>query len=45
MLGDVPAFVIPEYSIVSPAEMINYAVLGLLAGVAGVVFVQVNRKT
>jgi CIC family chloride channel protein len=41
LLGDVPAFVIPQYSIVHPAEMLTYAVLGLLAGVAAVAFVRV----
>lgn len=41
MLGDVPAFIIPAYSIVNPAEMITYVVLGLIAGVAAVVFVKV----
>ncbi|MBD3162467.1 MAG: CBS domain-containing protein [Candidatus Eisenbacteria bacterium] len=41
LLGDVPAFVIPAYSIVSPAEMLTYAALGLLAGAGAVVFVQV----
>jgi CIC family chloride channel protein len=38
-LGDHPAFEIPDYSLVSAAEMINYVILGLLAGAAGVVFV------
>ncbi len=41
LLGDLPAFEIPAYAIVSPAEILTYGVLGLLAGVAGVVFVQV----
>ncbi len=39
-LGDTPAFLIPAYSIVSPAEMINYVILGFLAGFAAVLFVQ-----
>ena len=29
---DVPAFDISGYAIVSPAEMLNYTILGLLAG-------------
>lgn len=41
ILGDVPAFQIPTYAIVNPAEMITYGILGLLAGVIGVVFIQV----
>jgi len=40
ILGDVLAFQIPHYALVNPAEMITYALLGLLAGVAGVAFVQ-----
>lgn len=39
VLGDVPAFEIPTYTIVHPAEMINYAALGIAAGFAGVAFV------
>ncbi len=39
-LGDVPAFEIPEYALVSPAEMLPYAMLGLTAGVVAVGFVQ-----
>ena len=40
MLGDVPAFEIPPYSLVNPAEMLTYAVLGLLAGLSAVVFIR-----
>jgi len=40
-LGDVPAFEIPKYAIVNPAEILTYGVLGLLAGVVAVAFVQV----
>jgi len=39
-LGDIPAFEIPEYALVNPAEMITYAILGLTAGVVAVGFVQ-----
>ncbi len=45
LLGDVPAFEIPAYSIVNPAEMLTYAVLGLCAGVVGVLFVQVLHSS
>ena len=41
LLGDIPAFEIPAYAIVHPAEMLTYAGLGLLTGVLGVAFVQV----
>ncbi|MCP4545054.1 MAG: CBS domain-containing protein [bacterium] len=40
MLGDIPAFEIPEYSIVHPGEMMTYAILGLAAAVVAVLFVQ-----
>lgn len=40
MLGDVPAFAIGGYSVVHPAEMINYALLGVVTGFAAVAFVQ-----
>lgn len=39
-LGNVPAFEIPAYDLVNPAEMITYALLGLLAAVVAVGFVQ-----
>jgi CIC family chloride channel protein len=38
-LGDILAFQIPEYSLVHPAEILPYAILGLLAGLAAVAFV------
>lgn len=41
ILGDIPAFEIPAYAILHPAEMVTYAALGLLTGVIGVVFVQI----
>jgi len=41
MLGDELAFIIPEYAIVHPAELLNYAILGIVAGFVAVVFVQV----
>ncbi|MBD3235445.1 MAG: CBS domain-containing protein [Candidatus Eisenbacteria bacterium] len=39
-LGNIPAFEIPAYELVNPAEMITYVLLGLLAAVAAVGFVQ-----
>jgi CIC family chloride channel protein len=41
MLGNEPAFVIPSYSIESPAEMLPYTVLGVVAAVAAVLFVKI----
>ncbi len=41
LLGDVPAFEIPAYEIIHPAELTTYAVLGLLAGLVAILFVQV----
>jgi len=38
-LGNTPAFSIPAYEIIHPAEVINYAFLGVLAGGAAVLFV------
>ncbi len=39
-LGDVPAFVIPRYALHSPMELIVYAVLGVAAALAALLFVQ-----
>lgn len=36
--GDVPAFIAPQYTLVSPWELFFYLVLGLLGGIAGVIF-------
>ena len=41
MLGDVPAFVIPAYSLVSPYELFAYAALGVVAGLVALLFVRV----
>lgn len=41
ILGDVPAFEIPAYEIIHPAELLTYAVLGVLAALVAVLFVQV----
>jgi len=43
-LGDVPAFAIPEYSIVHPGEFLAYLVLGGAAGVAAVAFVKLLHR-
>lgn len=40
-LGDFPAFKLQPYNLVSPLELINYVVLGLLAGVVAVTFIRV----
>ncbi len=40
-LGDFPAFSLPSYSMVSPLELINYVILGFLAGAAAVAFIKV----
>jgi CIC family chloride channel protein len=39
-LGDFPAFVVPKYHLVSPLELINYAILGFLAGLVAVAFIK-----
>ena len=40
-LGDFPAFVIPAYNLVSPLELVNYVVLGFLAGFVAILFIKV----
>ena len=44
-LGDVPAFIVPEYSLVSLWEFPLYTILGLLAALLAVGFVFVLYKT
>ncbi len=39
-LGDLPAFIVPAYSLVNPFELIVYALLGLVAGLVAVAFVK-----
>jgi chloride channel protein, CIC family len=39
--GDVPAFVIPSYELVSPWELVLYALMGLLAAPVAVAFIRV----
>jgi CIC family chloride channel protein len=38
--GDVPAFVVPQYSLVSPWELLLYVLLGILAGLVALLFVR-----
>ncbi len=40
-LGNFPAFVAPHYSLQSPLELINYVILGFLAGAVAVMFIKV----
>ena len=40
-LGNIPAFEIPEYTIVHPAEFLPYLILGAAAGFVAVAFVRV----
>ncbi|MBU0741297.1 chloride channel protein [bacterium] len=40
-LGNVPAFVIPAYTLVSPNELFAYAFLGIVAGLVALLFVRV----
>jgi len=37
-LGDMPAFIVPSYELVSAFELIPYAILGLVAAAVGVIF-------
>jgi len=39
-LGDFPAFVVPHYNLVSPLELVNYVVLGFLAGFVAIAFIK-----
>ncbi|HFE63847.1 MAG TPA: chloride channel protein, partial [Caldithrix sp.] len=39
-LGDFPAFTVPKYELISPLELIPYAVLGLLAGLVALMFIK-----
>lgn len=39
-LGDFPAFIVAKYTLVSPWELIFYAGMGLVAGVAGLFFIK-----
>ncbi|MBD3225754.1 MAG: CBS domain-containing protein [Caldithrix sp.] len=39
--GDFPAFVVPAYQLVSPFELVNYLILGFLAGLVALLFIKV----
>jgi CIC family chloride channel protein len=43
-LGDVPAFIVPEYSLVSPWELLLYLLLGLIAGFVALLYVRTLYK-
>ena len=43
-LGDYPAFIVPHYTLVSTLEMPFYVILGILAGVVGVIFTSTLYK-
>lgn len=40
-LGNFPAFEVPKYHLVSPVELIPYAILGILSGLVALLFVKV----
>ena len=44
-LGDSPAFLVPSYTLISPLELPFYILLGILAGLAGVLFTTLLYKT
>jgi len=39
--GNFPAFVVPEYALVHPMELVPYAVLGVVSGIVAMLFVKV----
>lgn len=39
--GNFPAFTVPKYEMVHPLELIPYAILGLIAGAVGILFIKV----
>ncbi len=39
-LGNNPAFEVPEYNLVSPVELIPYAILGIIAGLVALMFIK-----
>jgi len=41
VLGNHPAFPVPEYEIVSPFEIVPYMVAGVVAGLVGVAFIRI----
>lgn len=41
LLGDHPSFLVPDYELVAPFELVPYAVLGVAAGLVGLAFMRV----
>lgn len=41
LLGDSPAFLVPEYALVSAWELLGYLALGLVSGIVGVMFIEI----
>lgn len=39
--GNHPAFIVPKYALVNPIELVPYALLGLIAGFVGILFIKV----
>lgn len=44
-LGDVPAFEVPKYALVSPFELIPYMALGVISALVGVAFIKVLYRS
>lgn len=44
-LGDLPAFIVPNYDLVSHFEIVNYLVLGLCAGGVAILFIVLNYRS
>jgi CIC family chloride channel protein len=38
--GNYPAFIVPEYTLVNPIELFPYALLGIIAGLAAILFIK-----
>jgi CIC family chloride channel protein len=43
-MGDVPAFIVPEYALKSGQELLLYVILGILAGLFGIFYTKVLYK-
>ena len=44
-IGDFPAFVVPDYDLISTIEFIPYTIIGILAGLLAVLFINSVYKT
>ena len=44
-LGDVPAFEVPQYALVSPFELIPYVALGVISALVGVGFIKILYRS